>query len=106
MTARGSVDEQLVKLEQLRKSPDSPDAVAELTRAIGGKSNVVAGKGAGSVAAGRVASLEGALIAACERFVEPALDKGCVAKLAIVRALEALESRAEDIFFRGSRLVQ
>ena len=45
------VDEQLAKLEAIKNAPATPEGIVELTRAIGGKSNVVAAKGAGSLLA-------------------------------------------------------
>lgn len=100
------IDSKLAKLESLKHAPTTPDTVAQLANALGGKSNIIAAKAAGIVAAARVPALEDALVSAFERFVDPAIDKGCLAKLAIVKALAELDSRAEDIYLRGSRLVQ
>src|SRR4051812_23779619 len=101
-----NIEAELAKLEAIKSSPSTPEAIVELTKALTGKSNLVAAKAAGIVAASRVSSLEPLLVRAFDRFVPPDADKGCLAKLAIVKALVALESRAEAMYLIGARLTQ
>ena len=98
-------DAQLARLSAIKADPSSPDAVAEIAKALRGKSTVVAAQAAEIVANAKLESLESALLEAFARFMSEA-DKGCIAKSAIARALLEIESRAELTVMRGARHVQ
>ena len=98
-------DAQLARLSAIKSNPSSPEAVAEIEKALRGKSTVVAARAAEIIAAGKLENLESALLEAFARFMTDA-DKGCIAKTAIARALLEIESRAELTVLRGARHVQ
>ena len=60
------------------------------------------------IAEHRISELIPQLIAAFDRFMKNPLktDKGCLAKTAIVEALDKLESQESDVFLRGIRHAQ
>lgn len=104
MASRG-VDDQLAALDALKNQPLSDATIAQLTKALSGKSNVVVAKAAAVAGAMRVTALADAMSAAFVRFIDGG-DKGCVAKTAIVKALVRMETGDESVFLTGSRLVQ
>jgi hypothetical protein len=99
-------DAQLERLNQLRAAPSSPEALAELEKALRGKASIVAAKAAAIAEAAKLEALEPALAAALEQFLAEATDKGCLAKTAIAKALVAIETRSEAAMLAGARHVQ
>ena len=99
------VDAQLERLRAIKADASSPEAVAEIERALRGKSGVVAARAAEIVASVRLEKLEPALLSAFDHFMAET-DKGCIAKTAIAKALLELESRVELTLLRGARHVQ
>ena len=99
-------DAQLARLRATRADASAPQAVAEIESALRGKSTVVAARAAEIVAEAKLDSLEPALLEAFDRFMQDGTDKGCIAKLAIAKALLELETRAELTMLRGARHVQ
>ena len=87
-------DAQLARLSAIKADPSLPEAVAEIEKALRGKSTVVAARAAEIVGNAKLENLESALLEAFARFMSEA-DKGCIAKTAIARALLEIESRAE-----------
>jgi HEAT repeat protein len=98
-------DAQLARLRDVKADPSTPEAVVEIEKALRGKSTVVAARAAEIVAQAKLNKLEGALLDAFDRFMQEG-DKGCIAKLAIVKALLELETRTELTMLRGARHVQ
>src|SRR5438067_2365092 len=102
----GSPDAQLARLSEIKANPSTPDAVEDLTKALRGKSNLLAARAADIVAAAKLAALELVLVETFNAFLADGADKGCVAKTAIAKALLALESRADDVLRVGALHVQ
>jgi HEAT repeat protein len=104
--AKGGIDAQLDRLVAIRADPTTPDALAELAKALASKTNLAAAKAADIVAQHRLVQFEKPLVDAFGVFVRGA-DKGCAAKTSIAKALAALETRgAEEVFIVGARHVQ
>lgn len=98
----------LEKLGGVRRDPTSAASIDALRAALRGRSPHVAAKAAEIAGEGEVGALVAELVAAFERFREaPAKsDPSCVAKTAIVEALDRLGAREEEVFLRGIRHVQ
>lgn len=98
---------QLARIAELWDAPEEECAEAFRRALTSGKSRVVA-KAAEWVAERGLRGFAGDLETAFDRFmVNPAKsDPGCLAKLAVVRALHAIDLGAEDLFLRGLRHVQ
>jgi HEAT repeat protein len=99
-------DEQLERLRAIKANPTSREAIAEIEKALRAKSTVVAARAAEIIAQSHLDKLEPALLEAFDRFMADGADKGCIAKLAIAKALLELETRAELTMLRGARHVQ
>jgi HEAT repeat protein len=103
-----SVDAKLARLRELRHEPAGPELLAELRAALGERSNLVVARAAEVVGERGLADLAPELAAAFDRFMtDPAeTDKLCLAKVAIVDALNKVEADEEAVFLRGIRHVQ
>ena len=99
------VDAQLARLSGIKGDPCTPQAIAEIDKALRGKSTVVAARAAEIAAQAKLERLEPVLVEAFDRFLHET-DKGCIAKIALAKALLELESRAESSMLRGARHVQ
>src|SRR5690349_6317563 len=88
----------MTRLKSLRANPQSPEAIAEITKALVSKANILVSRAADIVHDSKLEQLIDPLIAAFDRFmVNPTTaDKGCGAKTSIAKALYELEARAED----------
>jgi hypothetical protein len=102
------IEVQLIQLGALRKSTDIKSRNAEIAKAIGSKTNLIAAKGAELARELQVRDLADTLHKAFDRFMEKpgTTDKGCYAKTAIVQALYELEMNDLDVFLRGIHHVQ
>jgi hypothetical protein len=108
MAQRRSIEEEVSRLVNREEGSLAAEKVRALRNALRNGSNVTAAKAA------RVAGRHGAqdlapdLVAAFDRFMRNPLktDKGCMAKIAIVEALNTLEHAATDVLLRGVRHVQ
>jgi HEAT repeat protein len=98
----------LEALSQLRKDPSAPAARAEIGQYLAHKSNAVVAKAAKMVGDFELQDLRPHLIEAFHRFMkDPATtDRGCAAKTALVRALEAMAAPEEAIYLAGIRHIQ
>ncbi|MFC1706773.1 hypothetical protein ACFL59_08125 [Planctomycetota bacterium] len=98
----------MARLTALPRSASNEDTVRELRRALAGKSNVLAAKAADIAAECAATALVSDLAAAFDRLLpEPdKADKGCLAKIAIVRALNSLEYDDTELFLQGIRHFQ
>ena len=103
-----SLEDRLAALSDLRRDPDSPATRQELEKCLTGKISLLAAKAARIAGECRIAQLAPRMVEAFDRFMHnaAATDRRCEAKLAIVRALEAIEYPAHEPFLRGSRHVQ
>ncbi len=103
MAKSRGVDAKLNRLRELRREPAADGHVAELRKALGDASNLVAEAAAAIVGERGLAALADDLVAAFERFmVEPTeTDPRCRAKNAIVEALNKIEYEKDGVFVRG-----
>src|SRR5688572_16278594 len=102
------VEQQVLNVAALRQRGNTPDVRAELARALESKSNLVVAKAAEVAADLGARELAPQLAEAFARLIDAPLsaDKGCVAKTAIARSLNALDASDENVFLRGIRHVQ
>ncbi len=105
MAARGT-DARLDALSPLRTAP-AAEAVPGLTKALRGKTAIVAGKAARIAADRGLTELRAEIEAAFERLLgQPTKDDpGCLGKTALGEACDTLESMRHDLFLRGTRCV-
>jgi len=98
----------LEALSSLRNDPAAHAARAELAQYLAHKSNAVVAKAAKLAGDFELHDLRPQLVEAFHRFMkDPAVsDRGCSAKTAIVRALEALAAPEEAIYLAGIRHIQ
>lgn len=100
------IEEQVLGLSKLRADPKSDATRDALAKALGSKSNLLAGKAAQLVCELQLESLLPDVHKAFLRFFTDGSDKGCVAKAAMADALESFQSDDEELFLRGIRHVQ
>ena len=100
---RDRTQEQLDRLRQVRT--DAADPAPILRDALASPSNYVASKAAALVEELQVTALIPDLLTAFDRFMAdaPALDKGCSATEAIIKALYALDYQEPGPYLRGIR---
>lgn len=98
----------LEALSRLRENLASPEARAELRQYLANKSSTVVAKAAKLAAEFELHELRPQLVEAFDRFMShPATsDRGCAAKMQIVRALEALGAPEQTVFLTGIRHIQ
>jgi HEAT repeat protein len=86
----------------------TPEGRKQIAKALAAKSNLVAAKAARIAGDAQCTELTNELAAAFERFLKRGLelDKGCVAMIAIVRALYNLDYDGAELFLKGMRHVQ
>jgi HEAT repeat protein len=98
----------LAALSRLREDPTAPAARAELIQYLAHKSNAVVAKAAKMAGDFELQDLRPHLVEAFHRFMkDPATtDRGCAAKTAVVRALEAMAAPEEAIYLAGIRHIQ
>ncbi|MBY0507776.1 MAG: hypothetical protein K2X03_27940 [Bryobacteraceae bacterium] len=102
-TKKPTVEQSLAALHAVRDAEPLP--VAELRAGLAHATNAVAAKAAAIVAARRAAELAPEVSAAADRFFSKP-DPGCAAKIALFKALKALEHNDVEMFQRGLRHVQ
>jgi len=103
-----SIEDALARLQRLRDDPFAPASVAELRRALAGKSSHVAASAARIAGDCEIAVLVPDLVTAFERLlIDPVkADPTCAAKTAIADALYRMAAETETVFLRGVRHVQ
>lgn len=101
------IEEKLAALKAMERSAELPDA-SPLLEALRSKTGVLVAAAARIVSARELRDLSGELAAAFERLCEKPLerDPGCRGKLAVVKALGALDEWEDRVFVRGISLVQ
>jgi hypothetical protein len=99
------IDEQVIALGKVRSDPASDATRDTLKKALAAKSNLLAAKAADLASELQLAGLLPDIEKAFARFFADA-DKGCTAKTALAKAMEALNGDAEELFLRGVRHVQ
>lgn len=101
------LDEKLAALKAQERSTEPPDT-ALLVDALRSKTGMLVATAARIVAARELRGLAGELADAFERLLEKPVDRdpGCRGKLAVVKALRALDAWEDRVFARGVSLVQ
>jgi HEAT repeat protein len=108
MAKSRNLDAKLSRLAALRREIAVPEHIAELSKALEDKSNLVVAHAAETAGERVLSELAHVLVAAFYRFMINAetSDKLCRAKLAIVEALNKIEYDKEDVFLAGIRHIQ
>lgn len=103
-----SIEDRLAEIAALARDPDTPESLEQLKKHLGSKTSLIVAKAAEIVAHLENHEFVPDLIAAFHRFMREGAktDKGCVAKVAIVKALLAAECDDENVFRIGVRHVQ
>lgn len=98
-----SIEDRLTEVASLGKSPDTPDTRKQLQKHLASKINLVAAKAAEIIAHIENHELNAELIAAFHRFMidSAKTDKGCVAKIAVIKTLLAAECDDEQLYLSG-----
>ena len=102
------LEARLDAVSRLRQDPATPEARLALRKYLADKSNLVVAKAAKIVAAAELEELVPELVEAFQTFMrDPAVtDKGCSAKIELVRAIAALGALEERVFLTGVLHVQ
>ena len=108
MAKRLSTEEKLAKLRELENATLSKDVIKELSKVLSGANNILVARAAQIVERRIITDLIPNLVAAFDRFMSkpPKADKGCLAKTAIIEALDNLGYDGENIFLQGVHHVQ
>ncbi|BBO84946.1 hypothetical protein DSCO28_55120 [Desulfosarcina ovata subsp. sediminis] len=108
MAKRDLTKEKLAILGQIEQGPLTPESQKTLGKTLSLANNILVAKAATIVGQRRVEALTPDLLKAFGRFCENPLkrDKGCLAKEAIIEALDEMEFDDADIFVKGIRWVQ
>lgn len=108
MAKAPSIEDRLAEVAALAKSPDTPETRKQLRKHLAGKTSPVVAKTAAAIAHIESHDFTPDLIAAFHRFmVDPAkTDKGCSAKIAVVKALLAADCDDEGLYRAGIKHVQ
>lgn len=108
MTKQASIEDRLTELANLSKDPHTTEARRQLRKHLSSKVSLAVARAAEIVAHIEDHEFIPDLISAFHRFMKDAVrtDKGCVAKIAITKALLAADCDDEEIFRAGIRHVQ
>jgi HEAT repeat protein len=106
MAKRLSIEAKLAQLNELDGLDEArlaPDSVKMLRQTMAGANNILVAKAAKIAGRRGIDELIPALLAAFDRFMKKPVksDKGCLAKEAVIDALDKLEYDRTDIFLRG-----
>lgn len=103
-----SLEERIDRLSDLRADPAAPHVRPELSKALSSRISLLAAKAARLAGEFRITELIPQLEEAFERFLlQPETsDKGCAAKIEIVKALDALGHEDPGVYLRGLHHVQ
>ena len=102
------IEDRIAEIATLGQSPDAPETRKQLRKHLASKTSLIVAKSADIIAHIEAHDFNPDLIAAFHRFMENAAktDKGCTAKIAIVKALLASDCDDEDLVRIGVRHVQ
>lgn len=108
MAKSSSIETRLKEVVDLGQSVDSSETRKQLKKHLASKTNLIVAKAAQIVAQIEDHDFAADLVAAFHRFMsEPVkTDKGCVAKIAVVKALLAADWDDEELYRAGIRHVQ
>lgn len=106
MARKDAIEETTKRISQLRLSqPPPPEAREELAKYLANKSNLIVSKAAEALPTLGFKDLTGSMEEAFARFMIVE-DKGCLAKTAIIKALNQMALGSENLFLCGVRHVQ
>jgi len=109
MPKKQQTEQRREEVSKLADAPDSAETRSQLKKYLADKNNLIVASAVGIVSRFPGTEFIPDLVAAFRRFVvEPAKsDKGCVAKIAVVKALlEREDCDEEELFLQGVRHVQ
>ena len=103
-----SLEAKLSRLAELREAPETAELHDELAKHLTDKSAHVVARAASVIEARKFELLADNVEAEFERFMmDPKkLDKGCIAKTAIVTCLASLEQGSAEVFLKSLRHIQ
>jgi len=105
MARKGTFEQKLAQLRRAEQDPFSAKSIAAFRKALLGANKALAAAAAAIVAQYAVTDLIPDLVASFDRFLGRQ-DKGCLAKTALVEALDRLEHYEPELFLRGLHHVQ
>jgi HEAT repeat protein len=107
-SGKRAIERRVAELGALRTSEDRVAAIEQLGKALGDRQGYVVARAASVASDLGATELVPLLIRAFERLLDDGArtDPQCLAKLALVKALETLGSRAPDVYVRGVGYVQ
>jgi HEAT repeat protein len=102
------LDAALLRVKELRRDPSAPGSEGALREILRSRFSHAAAKAAEVAGDAQLRELEPDLVAAFDRFLQDPSkrDPGCLAKTAIVDALQQLDSDEGDLYLRAARHVQ
>lgn len=108
MAKRTSTEEKLSAIRELGQEPITEDTRKALVKALRGANNILVAEAAKVVGKLSMEELIPDLLKAFDRFLDNPLkrDKGCLAKEAIIEALDKLEYDEKAIFLQGIKYFQ
>jgi hypothetical protein len=108
MARRDATREALDQLRVAAANPASGEGQAELARALRGRLHLAVARAADIVGQAQLAVFEPMLVEAFDRLLRAgtSADRGCLAKTALVAALNELELRSESSYLAGRTYVQ
>ncbi len=103
MAKRQSTEDKLAKLRELESASLSTNEFKELGKVLSGANSVLVARAARVVSKRRITDLISNLVTAFNRFMNkpPKADQGCLAKTAIIEALDHLDYHGLDVFLSG-----
>lgn len=101
--SKQAFEKKVAALSAIRDGPPNPEAILQVRKGLEDKNNFLASKAAAVAGHWREESLLAALEEAFYRFLEDGVkrDPQCWAKIAIVKALKAMDHRVATIYLSG-----
>ena len=108
MAKRKTIEEKLATLKQLEKGPLTPEVQKTLHKTLSLANNILVAKAAAITGHLGVEDLIPDLRKAFDRFCDHPVkrDPGCLAKEAVIEALDEMDHAESDLFLHGIRWVQ
>lgn len=108
MPKRPTLEDRLAELDALRGEPKTDATVEALRHALGLKNSFIVARAAELVGEFELRELGDALVSAFDRLIDAGheVDKGCRGKLAVVDALQKMNTGEDRVFLRGAMHVQ
>jgi hypothetical protein len=106
-TSKNRFQQKVAELATLAEKPLTSDTQAKILAALWGNNNYLAAQAADLIGRKQIEALLPDLLAAFDTFMaNPDKDKGCLAKTAIVKAINDLNGCQEQLFLQGVRYRQ